>query len=219
MRCPACAEYLKFVEYHGLILDKCPQCGGMWFDKGELRPFIKILANKPKLTKPRHHTTNKTQDSLRTCPRCDKLMDQFMYANDSNIMMDRCSVCKGIWTDAHEARLAALFEKKTHGLGLDTFRGMKKSHVVTLAILGSLAATLMVVLVGRSNGCIGPQNDLQQMDSADHLYGGHSHSYFGNFGGFRSGAAGISSGASGGTSHTGSTSRGGLGGGGGKAGS
>jgi hypothetical protein len=35
-RCPKCAAPLVEVHYHGVELDKCSECGGVWLDVGEL---------------------------------------------------------------------------------------------------------------------------------------------------------------------------------------
>jgi len=37
-KCPRCCVDLKEREYHHVKIDECPQCGGVWLDKGELQP-------------------------------------------------------------------------------------------------------------------------------------------------------------------------------------
>lgn len=36
MRCPACAGRLVEVERSDVMIDACPQCRGVWLDRGEL---------------------------------------------------------------------------------------------------------------------------------------------------------------------------------------
>jgi uncharacterized protein with PIN domain len=36
MRCPKCGAKLEEVEFHHIKIDKCTECGGVWFDKGEV---------------------------------------------------------------------------------------------------------------------------------------------------------------------------------------
>jgi hypothetical protein len=36
MRCPKCGANLREVEMQGLKVDVCPECGGVWFDAGEI---------------------------------------------------------------------------------------------------------------------------------------------------------------------------------------
>jgi hypothetical protein len=35
-KCPKCGCDLKEREHHHVKVDECPECGGMWLDKGEL---------------------------------------------------------------------------------------------------------------------------------------------------------------------------------------
>ena len=37
MECPNCKHELKKIPYNDINLAQCINCGGMWFDKGELR--------------------------------------------------------------------------------------------------------------------------------------------------------------------------------------
>ena len=39
---------------------------------------------------------------MRMCPTCDFAMREFNYAYDSNVFLDRCEQCKGIWLDPNE---------------------------------------------------------------------------------------------------------------------
>lgn len=36
MRCPKCGVQLKSVEHHGVTVEECPSCQGLWLDRGEL---------------------------------------------------------------------------------------------------------------------------------------------------------------------------------------
>ncbi|MDM7325285.1 MAG: zf-TFIIB domain-containing protein [Thermus sp.] len=38
--CPQCGVGMREVERKGLLLDVCPQCGGVWLDKGELERLL-----------------------------------------------------------------------------------------------------------------------------------------------------------------------------------
>ena len=35
-KCPRCGVDLREKEYHGVKIDQCADCGGLWLDKGEL---------------------------------------------------------------------------------------------------------------------------------------------------------------------------------------
>lgn len=36
MHCPKCATQLKSIEHHGVTVEECPSCQGLWLDRGEL---------------------------------------------------------------------------------------------------------------------------------------------------------------------------------------
>ncbi len=40
MRCPKCGMELEEVEFHGVMVDTCFNCGGMFFDKGEVDKIL-----------------------------------------------------------------------------------------------------------------------------------------------------------------------------------
>jgi uncharacterized protein len=40
MNCPNCNEILVMSERHGVEIDYCPKCRGVWLDRGELDKII-----------------------------------------------------------------------------------------------------------------------------------------------------------------------------------
>jgi len=41
MRCPKCGEKLVGRVVHGVTVDDCPACGGLWLDKGEFEDLAR----------------------------------------------------------------------------------------------------------------------------------------------------------------------------------
>jgi len=41
MRCPKDGAALVAVDHHGVSVEECPTCGGMWLNKGELETVAK----------------------------------------------------------------------------------------------------------------------------------------------------------------------------------
>jgi len=37
MTCPKCGARLESVVFRGTLIEKCPDCGGVWLDAGELK--------------------------------------------------------------------------------------------------------------------------------------------------------------------------------------
>lgn len=44
MKCPVCDETLREVQKHGVSVDICPGCKGVWLDRGELEKIIDMAA-------------------------------------------------------------------------------------------------------------------------------------------------------------------------------
>ena len=44
MKCPSCETTLVMSERHGVEIDHCPQCRGVWLDRGELDKIIERAA-------------------------------------------------------------------------------------------------------------------------------------------------------------------------------
>lgn len=44
MRCPLCEVSMKEVERRGVLIDVCPECRGVWLDRGELEKLLDSVA-------------------------------------------------------------------------------------------------------------------------------------------------------------------------------
>jgi Zn-finger nucleic acid-binding protein len=165
MQCPVCGSDLSPKEYDGIAVDVCQKCRGIWFDQGELKPFITTLFKKFE-TFPAMKTGINRQvldagsaaEPVRDCPRCHRPMKKFNYAYDSHILLDRCESCNGIWTDNKEILKLASYSRGTprsHLLGnlvSETFAGEKgdqdglaqyKWHVLAVSFVFILTAFLV----------------------------------------------------------------------------
>jgi membrane associated rhomboid family serine protease/Zn-finger nucleic acid-binding protein len=46
--CPDCGSSMTEVDHKGVLIDRCDACGGVWFDRGELNPYLRDqLKNNP----------------------------------------------------------------------------------------------------------------------------------------------------------------------------
>ena len=41
MKCPKCGADLEEINYQKVVIDKCPDCNGIWLDSGELELLTK----------------------------------------------------------------------------------------------------------------------------------------------------------------------------------
>lgn len=47
IQCPKCPGKLGTYSFEGFLLDRCPACGGVWMDKGELEGVLKKVTRGP----------------------------------------------------------------------------------------------------------------------------------------------------------------------------
>lgn len=102
MRCPVCNN-IQLEEKHykdgALVLDRCPGCNGVWFDKDELH---QLLGKKsagyfeiPRISQ---------QTGRVRCPKCNEGMYELCYPK-TTVFIDMCKSCRGIWLDHNEWNL------------------------------------------------------------------------------------------------------------------
>ena len=109
MQCPGCKGTLRREKYQYVEFDICNDCRGIWVSGEQFHKLAVLVAaegqveSSAKLTfKPRNVLRPEEDDPVRICPQCTLAMREFNYAYDSNIFLDRCEKCKGIWLDPNE---------------------------------------------------------------------------------------------------------------------
>ncbi len=119
MNCPACRVPMKEYLYKERIpVDVCKKCRGVWFDQGEMNPFLSMwTATHPDLPDApislNRDITDPTclDEAGRPCPRDHGAMKKYNFAYDSNVILDRCPTCEGVWVDKPEIRRLAVYMK------------------------------------------------------------------------------------------------------------
>ena len=85
----------------GFSVDECPECGGRWYDSGEIE---KVLKNSDKLRAAIDGGLLKPRPSERICPRCrGKLTNGGLLSEF--LRVDLCPSCRGFWLDKGESAL------------------------------------------------------------------------------------------------------------------
>tara|TARA_B110000305_G_C18972054_1_gene417607 strand:+ start:68 stop:493 length:426 start_codon:yes stop_codon:yes gene_type:complete len=118
MKCAVCDAELKALAFAGHEIDFCDYCGGLWCDEGELTPVVNELIRQGKIPEGKKAPAQKTRQhqdsdaSIKSCPRCLGATESFNYAYDSNVFLNRCGECRGIWLDHGELGRVALFLQK-----------------------------------------------------------------------------------------------------------
>lgn len=126
MICPNCKkqDFDKAI-FNGVEVDYCVNCLGIWFDDDELRQAkderdenlswldVDLWHDKTKLT---------VSKGERLCPYCRMPLYEVFYG-DSDIKVDLCNLCHGLWLDRGEFKGIIEYLKKELGKEvLDNYR-------------------------------------------------------------------------------------------------
>ncbi len=122
MKCPIDGTELAPKRYEGDInIDACPLCGGAWLDRGELeaieetreRDYSKELRRMPDLGYRAYLLAEQKSERMLQCPSCNNEMETREYARCSQVMIDVCPKCHGIWLDQGEIKELELFFERS----------------------------------------------------------------------------------------------------------
>lgn len=118
MRCPVCRADLSPYTYGDQTIDVCPECRGIWFDPEELGAVAKEMIQENAIPDQDAKDAYRTRqaaingnESAKLCPRCGTATTVFNYSYDSNVFLNRCPACQGVWADAGELERVAKYIK------------------------------------------------------------------------------------------------------------
>ena len=103
MNCPRCDLTLKEFILDDIVMDRCEQCGGIWFDFAELEEVLSrdIIQTRKVLPK-RTHPEDMSIEVL-PCPRCRDNVIRMRTPN-RKIIYYGCLTCYGRWIDGSEMK-------------------------------------------------------------------------------------------------------------------
>jgi Zn-finger nucleic acid-binding protein len=113
----------------GFEIDRCPSCGGVWLDKGELeaveihgrsmeRPpgYQSDVERMKRAYKNAHRPETRAPEEEPpplACPRCGEPMFPREWGISTLVIVDVCIDCRGVWLEGEELRaLEHLFAGK-----------------------------------------------------------------------------------------------------------
>ena len=119
MKCPKCGGDLLPVVQDSIEVDRCDQCGGLWFDRMEADRLRKVKGSAGALdTGDAKVGEAQNQQGKIECPRCHTPMIRMVDLDQHHIWFESCTVCYGRWFDAGE------FQDLQHDTVVDFFRDL-----------------------------------------------------------------------------------------------
>lgn len=106
MNCPACKKNnMIVVEFKGVELDHCVDCGGVWFDMDELELLFGALEpgiELPHIADASAEKPRGVREKTRRCPVCRRRMEKVLMGDKDVVAVDHCHEDGGYWFDADE---------------------------------------------------------------------------------------------------------------------
>jgi Zn-finger nucleic acid-binding protein len=111
MKCTKCGgDFKTYQTKQGFDVDKCKNCGAIWFDKGELNKF---LDDERRLEKLGTQGLDNSKATSLNCPRC---YHDRMYVGKypkTNVTLDQCPMCHGLYFDKGELKKIINIDSKS----------------------------------------------------------------------------------------------------------
>lgn len=113
LSCPRCKIDMVEEQRMEAFLDECKQCGGLFFDQGEM--FAALGAKADNSYWDRDGVASPMKDGHVKCPRCRAEMHlQDISHEGTHVEIDRCGECGGIYLDKGEAEKIIAIGEKLH---------------------------------------------------------------------------------------------------------
>ena len=161
MNCPHCkeVELIPVMTKNGVLVDFCPQCEGIWLDKGEIFYFTKI----PTYFKYEiEEALKNSKPSERLNPHTQTPLVELSLAG-GKLIIDYCPKTEGIWLDKGELKKIPVAKEVELNIKLDKKTFPKKSSQqkkipiglpnlflasgITLFLLYALLGLILITLV------------------------------------------------------------------------
>jgi len=103
--CPKDESLMERLDLAGVAVDRCPACGGIWLDAGELRAILDsggMARHQIEALEGRPHVEPQHRPQPLLCPRDHSRMSVHHDPQQKHIEYDLCPKCGGVFFDAGE---------------------------------------------------------------------------------------------------------------------
>ncbi|WP_028771613.1 rhomboid family intramembrane serine protease [Shewanella waksmanii] len=105
MQCPSCqSKHFDVFDFHGEEVDRCQDCCGLWFERGELNSALSTADNGDDRVRLERSLGQHLGQTSRQCCHCQQPMQHFHLMEGFEVEIDICSECHGVWLDADETQ-------------------------------------------------------------------------------------------------------------------
>jgi Zn-finger nucleic acid-binding protein len=119
MTCPKCISPMVEVSFHGITVERCTSCQGLWFDEFKKEELEKLHGAEALDIGAAAVGRVFNKVDMIDCPHCGTRMIRMVDLKQPHIWFEHCKLCGGSFFDAGEFR-----DLKSHSLA-DFFRGLR----------------------------------------------------------------------------------------------
>jgi Zn-finger nucleic acid-binding protein len=140
VKCPIDQSELNQQKYEAdITVEACPACQGVWLDHGELeriqesseRDYSSELQRVPDSVTQAYAMARAKGAAVRDCPSCGRELDRAEYSYCSQILIDVCRHCRGVWLDRGELQALEMFLERSRVPTVD----IRRAFLLQLAAL------------------------------------------------------------------------------------
>lgn len=104
INCPKCSAEMTLVSYDQIKVDRCTNCGGLWFQPEELRALRDDIWMADYILDSGDKKAGKKVNAIKdiNCPNCGVLMVQESDPEQAHITYESCPDGHGTYLDAGE---------------------------------------------------------------------------------------------------------------------
>ncbi len=97
--CPECKRDFKIITVNNIEIDCCIYCKSYWFDFGELKSITNLIKDAPS-------DNLRNRKSKYQCPVCNKQMNECVFLQPGNLLVDKCIDEHGVYLESGELKRA-----------------------------------------------------------------------------------------------------------------
>lgn len=104
MKCPKCSGNMELVSYGKIEIDRCTDCGGLWFQPEELHTLRDDIWMADFIIDSGNTSVGKKANTQRdyNCPDCNEVMSHESDHEQPHIIYESCPNGHGTYLDAGE---------------------------------------------------------------------------------------------------------------------
>jgi Zn-finger nucleic acid-binding protein len=119
-----------------VFVDACPKCKGIFLSRGELQKieaahehdYSEMMSRMPDLVARAYERARQRAEGELNCPKCGSEMETREYAYCSQVMINKCVKCGGIWLDRGEVEALEIFYEREREGARRSFLGSLLRH-------------------------------------------------------------------------------------------